>query len=380
MLTKTANRSENCIQEIFTGSNGVVSAVVVLFGFLAATLLLMVIGRNPAGMYQAIVQVVSGYDSRRGTWNVRYVGEWLVTSLPLILCALSMGFAVRSGLFNIGAEGQYIAGLTAAQFIALYFPRIPVLHWTAAVLGAMALGSAWGGIAGFLKARYRVSEVVSTIMMNYIALYAHRIVTLKIPGSNTFRTPDFPVTALISGSMLSSLTNGSRLGYGLWFTAAAVLIYWIIMEKTTLGYALQTAGFNRDAARYAGIRVNFNITAAMAISGSFAALAGASVSLGIFTHGRVLVSFDNYGFDAIAVAICGNCTAAGITVMGLLFGMLKSAQPLMQSRQIPRDIATIIMGLVVIFISLRAGIKIFVEWKMKKNLLGKETGAGREDC
>jgi len=343
--------------------------VIVLVSFLAATVLLLVIGKNPAGMYQSLLQVVSGFDSRRGTWNIRYAGEWLVISVPLILCALSMGFAVRSGLFNIGVEGQYIMGLTAAQFTAFFFPPVPVLHITAAVCTAMIAGAAWGGIAGILKARYKVSEVVSTIMMNYIALNIHRIITMRIPGSNSFRTPDFPVTVSLSSSMLSSLTNGSRLNNGFWLTAAAVFIYWLIMEKTVFGYSLRACGFNRDAARYAGIRVNFNAFAAMAVSGSFAGLAGACVSLGIFTHGRILSSFENYGFEAIAVAIGGNCTTVGITVMGLLFGLLKSAQPLMQSRQIPRDITTIIMGLVVVFISLRAGIKLFVEWKMKKNLL-----------
>ena len=373
-MTTKINKPENRFLEIFfrfrqarpPDSNGIVSAVVVLLGFLVATLLLAVIGRNPAGMYQAILQVVSGFDSRRGTWNTRYVGEWIVSSLPLILCGLSMGFAARSGLFNIGAEGQYIAGLTAAQIIAAFFPRIPVLHLVVAVCGAVIGGAVWGGIAGFLKARYKISEVVATIMMNYIALYTHRIVTMRIPGSNTFRTPDFPATVSLSSSMLASLTNGSRLNYGLWLTIGAVLIYWIIMEKTTLGYSLRTAGFNRDAAFYAGMRVTSNITTAMVIAGAFSGLAGAAVSLGAFTYGRILAVFDGYGFDGIAVALGGNCTAAGMTVMGLLFGMLKSAQPLMQSRQIPREIASIIMGLVVVFISLKNGIRLFVDWRMKE--------------
>ena len=371
-MTININRLEDRILRIFTGSNGFVSAVVVILGFLVATLLLFVIGRNPAGMYQAILQVVSGFDSRRGTWNVRYVGEWLVSSVPLILCALSFGVSARSGLFNIGAEGQYIAGLTAAQLIAIYFPPVPVLHVAVSVTGAMIVAAVWGGLVGFFKARYKVSEVVATIMMNYIALFIHRIVTMRIPGSNTFRTPDFPVTAVLSSSMLSSLTNGSRLNYGLWFSAAAVFLYWLIMEKTALGFSLRAAGFNRDAAHYAGIRVNANITVAMAIAGAFAGLAGAVVSLGVFTHGRVLASFDNYGFDGIAVALGGNCTALGIAVMGLLFGMLKSAQPLMQSRQIPREITSIIMGLVVVFLSLRAGIQMFVEWRMKKKIKNQE--------
>ena len=372
-MTTKINRLENRILEIFTGSNGIVSAVVVILGFLVATLLLLVIGRNPSGMYQAILQVVSGYDTRRETWNMRYVGEWLVSAIPLILCGLSFGLSARAGLFNIGAEGQYIAGLTAAQTIAVYFPPVHVFHWIVAVSGAIIAGAAWGGIVGYFKARFRVSEVVATIMMNYIALYIHRLITLKIPGSNTFRTPNFPVTVSLSSPLLASLTNGSRLNYGLWFALAAVLIYWIVMEKTTLGFSMQAAGFNRDAALYAGMRVNFNITAAMLIAGAFAGLAGASVALGVFTHGRVLTAFDGYGFDGIAVALGGNCTAAGIALVGLLFGMLKSAQPLMQSRQIPREITSIIMGLVVVFISLKAAIHLLVEWRMKKNARSQDS-------
>jgi simple sugar transport system permease protein len=351
---------------MFTASSWTVSVIVVILGFSTATLLLHAIGRNPSGMYQALLQVVSGFDSRRGTWNVRYAGEWLVVSIPLILCGLSMGFAVRSGLFNIGAEGQYIAGLTAAQITAIFFPPVPVLHFAAAVCAAMFAGAVWGGIAGFLKARFKVSEVVATIMLNYIALYTHRIITMRIPGSNTFRTVDFPVTASLSSSVLSFLTNGSRLNYGFLFTVAVIVIYWIIMEKTTLGFSLRAAGFNKEAAQYAGIRVNFNITAAMMIAGAFAGLAGSCVSLGVFSHGRVMSSFDNYGFDGIAVALGGNCTGAGIAVMGLLFGMLKSSQPLMQARQIPSEITSIIMSLVVVFLSLRPALQMFVEWRMKR--------------
>jgi len=172
------------ILEVFTGSDALVSVAVVALGFLVATFILFVIGRNPGGMYQSILQVVTGFDMRRGTWNMRHVGEWLVVSSPLILCGLSMAFAARTGLFNIGIEGQYIMGLTAAQIIALSFPAIPVLHVSVAVMGAILAGAAWGGIVGFFKARYRVSEVVATIMMNFIALFFHRIVTLRLPGAS----------------------------------------------------------------------------------------------------------------------------------------------------------------------------------------------------
>jgi simple sugar transport system permease protein len=366
------NKIEDKILEIFTGSNAVISSLVTLLGFLVATLLILLIGKNPLVMYQALLQVVSGFDFMRGSWNVRYVGEWIVISMPLILCGLSMGFSVRAGLFNIGAEGQYIAGLTAAQLIAVGFvratgERIPV-HFSIAVLGAIFFGALWGGIAGFLKARYKVSEVVATIMMNYIAFFIHRLVTLNIPGSNTFKTPNFPVTATLSNPVLAAITNRSGLNNGLWFTIFAVVIYWLIMEKSTFGFSLRAAGFNRDAALYAGMRVKTNITSAMAISGAFAGLAGAVVSLGVFSYGRVLTAFDNYGFDGIAVALAGNCSALGIAIMGLLFGMLKSAQPLMQLRQIPREIASIIIGLVVVFIALRPGIQMLAQWRRKKEI------------
>jgi simple sugar transport system permease protein len=356
------------VLEFFTRSNALLSAAVVLLGFLVATILILLVGRNPGNMYSAIFQVVSGWDLRRGTHNMRYVGEWFVSAIPLILCGLSMGFAARTGLFNIGAEGQYAAGLTAAQFVAIYGPHVPVLHWVLAVLAGIAAGAVWGGIAGFLKARFSVSEVVATIMMNYIALYLSRFFTLMIPGTNTFRTPDFPQTARLTSPVLSSLTNGSRLNYGLYLTLAAVVFYWFIMGRTRFGYSLRATGLNRDAARYGGINVNAAITASMAISGAFAGLAGASVSLGVFPAGRVLAVQDGYGFDGIAVALVGNSTAWGTALSGLLFGMLKSAQPLMQSRQIPKEIASIILGLVVVFISLRAGIRIIVDWQRKEKI------------
>ncbi|MHB9295790.1 ABC transporter permease [Pillotina sp. SPG140] len=354
------------ILETFTHSNALVSAAVVLLGFLVGTVLIIVVGRNPGGMYSAIVQVMTGIDSRRGTVNIRYVGEWFVSSMPLILCGLSMAFAGRTGLFNIGAEGQYAMGITAAQLVALFGPKIPGVHALLVIIAALAAGGVWGGIVGFLKARFNVSEVVATIMMNYCALYFSRVVTLAIPGANTFRTPDFPQTSMLSNPFLEGITNGSRLNNGLFWTIGAIIFFWIIMEKTTFGFALRATGLNKEAARYGGINVHVSLTSAMAIAGAFAGLAGAIVAMGSFSYGRVLSGQDGYGFDGIAVALVGNSTAWGTALAGLLFGMLKSAQPLMQSRQIPKEITAIILGLVVVFISLRAGVRLLIEWQMKE--------------
>jgi len=347
-------------------SDKAISVTVVLLGFLCGTLLLVAVGRNPAGMYTAMLQTLTGLDVTRGTWNIRYVGEWLTASLPLILCGLSMAFAARTGLFNIGAEGQYIVGLTAAQFVALFGPRIPVLHWILALMAAGAAGGLWGGIVGWLKAKFSVSEVVATIMLNYIAFFFSRWMTMLIPGSNTYRTPNLPATSRLTSPLLDSLSNGSRLNLGLFVALGACLIFWYVMEKTRLGFELRATGLNRDAARYAGIGVTKSITTSMLFAGAFAGLAGAVVSLGSFSYGRVLGGYDNYGFNGIAVALVGNSTAGGTLVSGLLFGMLASAQPLMQSRQIPKEVTWIISGLVVIFISLRAGFKLLLDWRAKR--------------
>lgn len=347
-------------------SDGAVSVLVVLLGFLCGTILVVLVGRNPLNMYKAILQSLTGYNIDRGVWNIRYVGEWLNLSVPYIFCGLAMAFAARTGLFNIGGEGQYIMGLTMAQVIALLGPQVPVLHWVLAMVGAMLLGAIWGGIVGFLKARYEVSEVVATIMLNYVALYLSRIIIMAIPGTNTYKTVNFPETASLRAGFLTNLTNGSTLNLGLFLAIASVILYWFLMEKTNLGFGLRATGFNKDAARYGGIPVVTSVVISMAVAGAFAGLGGGVVALGSFRYGRVLSGMDNYGFTGIAVALVGNNTAVGTMLAGLLFGLLAAAQPLMQAKQIPKEITFIIQGLIVVFIAIRTGIRLFLLWRQKK--------------
>ncbi|MBL8967538.1 MAG: ABC transporter permease, partial [Spirochaetaceae bacterium] len=192
-------------------SDGAISALVVVLGFICGTLIIVAVGKNPANMYAALLQTLTGLDVTRGVWNSRYIGEWLTASMPLILCGLSMGFAARTGLFNVGAEGQYIMGLTAAQFVALFGPQVPGLHWALALVAGLLAGALWGGLVGWMKAKYSVSEVVSTIMLNYVAYFLSRFLTQLIPAANTYRTPNYPETALLKNGFFESLTNGSRL-------------------------------------------------------------------------------------------------------------------------------------------------------------------------
>lgn len=366
MKNSAAKKERRSLVRLLIESDGAISVLVVLLGFLCGTILVLCVGRNPGNMYKAILQGCTGWNIDRGTWNIRYMGEWLNYSVPFILCGLAMAFAARAGLFNIGGEGQYIAGVTVAQLIALLGPQVPVLHWLLAVCGAIVIGALWGGVVGYLKARFEVSEVVATIMLNYIALYLSRIVIFAIPGTNTYRTVDFPETALLSAGFLQSLTNGSNLNLGFFMALLAVLFYWFFMEKTKYGFALRATGFNKDAARCSGIPVVASIVASMAIAGAFAGLGGGIVALGSFKYGRVLSGMDNYGFTGIAVALVGNNTAGGTLLAGLLFGLLAAAQPIMQLRQIPKEITFIIQGLIVVFIALRSGIRMFLVWQQKR--------------
>jgi simple sugar transport system permease protein len=365
-MKTTVTRKKGTFTSLLLRSDGAISVLVVLFGFLFATLLVMVVGRNPAGIYKALLQVLTGFNMNNGKWNIRYVGDWLNYSVPFILCGFSMAFAARAGLFNIGGEGQYIVGMTVAQLVALTFPQIQFVHVALAILLAVITGAVWGGIVGFLKARFEVSEVVATIMLNYIALYLSRIVTIAIPGTNTYKTVNFPETASLRLGFLSNLTRGSNLNAGFFLMMICVVIYWFVLEKTNIGFGLRATGFNKDAARASGIPVVYSIVIAMAASGAYAGLGGGIVALGSFRYGRVISGMDNYGFTGIAVALVGNNTALGTAFAGLLFGMLQAAQPLMQTNNIPKEITFIIQGLVVVFIALKTGLRIFLVWYRKR--------------
>ncbi|MBR5097543.1 MAG: ABC transporter permease [Treponema sp.] len=355
-------------------SDGAMSLFVIILGFLFATILIALVGRNPIGMYKSLFQSMTGLNLNNGKWNPRYIGEWLNYSVPFIFCGFAMAFASRVGLFNVGGEGQYIIGMTIAQLGALYFPQVSFFQVALALLLATVGGAIWGGVVGWFKARFEVSEVVSTIMLNYIALYISRIVTIAIPGANTFKTPNFPATASLKVSFLTKLFNNSNLNAGIFLCIAGILIYYVVMEKTKTGFAMRATGFNKDAARAAGIPVVASIVASMAISGAFAGIGGGVVALGSFRYGRVITGMDNYGFTGMAVALVGNCTAQGTALAGLLFGLLQASQSLMQSNNIPKEITFIIQGLVVVFIALKTGFRLLFAWRLKKSAASKKGG------
>jgi len=353
--------------ELLLRSDGAISLLAILTGFLAANLAILCVGRNPVNFYRSLLQVISGfYTDRAGSWHweIRNPGEWLNFSVIFILCGFSFGFTARAGLFNIGGEGQYIAGLTAAQTVALVFPGAPLVRVIAAVFAAVMAGALWGSVAGFLKAMFKVSEVVATIMLNYIALYLSVIVTRSIRGATTYKTPNYPDGVTLHLGWLDSFAHNS-MNAGIFLVVLAALFFWLIMEKTKTGYGLRATGFNIDAAFCSGIPVRKNITFAFTVSGAFAGLAGGIMALGSFNFGRILGGMDNYGFYGIAVGLAGNCKVPGTVLTGLLFGVLRAAQPSMQAKQIPHEIIFIIQGIIVVFISLREGLRMMIRGRAK---------------
>jgi len=341
----------------------VLPLIAVLLGFLLGSLIVILTGRSPISMYAAIIKGFSGIDIINGQpINTRYIGEFIIQAMPIILTGLSFAFASRTGLFSIGAEGQLMIGSISATAVALLVQAPKAIHLPLVLLAAIAGGALWGAIPGFLKARYNVHEVVVTIMMNYIALHFNNYVILNIFGSvDRVKTAPFPETALLKSPFLESITRNSRLNWGFIPVLIAVLIFSFIINKTTFGFSLRAVGYNKDAARYAGIKVNQNIIASMAIAGAFAGLAGGVITVGTFNFGRVIQAAEGYGFDGIAVALVGGSEATGILLAGLLFGGLKAAQPLMQSQGIPREIAGIIQASIVLFVAMKYGIKMVLD-------------------
>ncbi|MCX7023286.1 MAG: ABC transporter permease [Spirochaetes bacterium] len=340
----------------------VVSLVAVLLGFLTGSVIILLTGKNPIAMFSAMIQGASGVIIKTGKFNPRYIGEFVIQALPIILTGLSVGFAFRTGLFNIGAEGQFVVGSLAAAIVALGVKAPPGIHVVLVLLGAMVAGGFWGAIPGYLKAKFNVHEVVVTIMLNYVAFFVNNWAILDVfHSADRVKTAEFPVTALLKDPMLSQLTRGSRLNWGFVPVIIALIVYWFVIEKTTFGYSLRAVGFNKDAARYAGMKVNRNVVLSMTMAGAFAGLAGAIITVGTFNFGRALPMAEGYGFDGIAVALVGGNVAPGIFLSGLLFGMLKAAQPLMQSQGIPKEIAGIIQASIVMFVAMKHGITYILE-------------------
>lgn len=303
----------------------------------------------------AIVMVVSGYDPILGytaLWNGIFgdsysIGNTIRQITPYILAGLAVAFAFRTGLFNIGVEGQLLMGWLAAAWVGYAFELPRIIHLPLALLAAAVAGAFWAFIVGFLKAKLSVHEVISSIMLNYTALYITNAVIRRVSDGG-FKTPTVIESATLRMPWLREITDNSSLHLGILVALIMVAIMWFILEKTTRGYELKSVGFNQHAAEYAGMNVKKNIILAMTISGVFAGLAGAMEALGTFQNASIKAGFSGIGFDGIAVALLGANTPLGVIFGASLFGSLKyGALNMPNAAGIPEEIVSIIIAIII---------------------------------
>ncbi|RRC93151.1 ABC transporter permease [Erysipelotrichaceae bacterium OH741_COT-311] len=335
-----------------------ISLIAVVFGLLLGFLVVLITGRSPMDMLYAFIRSLTGYNLAKPDKpiNLMYVFNWLLEAMPIILTGLSVGFAYRTGLFNIGGEGQFMVGSTAASFVALTINMPLVPHIILCLVVGMLAGALWGFIPGFLKAYHNINEVVVCIMLNYIGLFFSNYLVrtfLEIDPNTNARTVAFPITAVLP--KVTDMT-ASQFNYGFVLVVLCLVMYWFILEKTTFGYSLRATGFNSEAARFAGMKVKRNTVYSMMIAGALSGAAGAIVVLGVFKYGRIFTLFDNYGFDGISVALVGAANAVGIALSGLLFALLKSGGNNLQLFNIPKEISQLIQAAIIFFVAIQYGV------------------------
>ena len=350
-------------------SGFLVPLLTTVIAFLAAGVVVLLTGHNPLSTYSAIFNGtglnwvfpwVTGSTRANAAFELQ---QTLLLTAPLILVGLAVAFAFRAGLFNIGGQGQYTVGTIVAVWIGSSFAGMPAaLHIILAIVAAGLAGAAWAGIAGVLKATTGANEVISTIMLNWIAIwigvYLFQLggplqakAQASVPVSNTVvQAAKLPV--FWGNPVLQGLT------VGIFIALALALVYWVLVNRTRLGYEVRAVGFNPDAARYAGMGVGRNYVKVMLICGMFAGVAASLDILGwkfqVFTND---IQTSQIGFYGIAVALLGRNTAGGTVAAALLFGALltgtssRNLNPQVFDPTLAQYLTYMIEGLIVLLVS-----------------------------
>jgi general nucleoside transport system permease protein len=310
---------------------------------------------DPGGALRASWDIV--YESYRALWDSslgtpQALSRTLVEATPLALGGLSVALAFRAGLINIGAAGQLVIGATCAGWVGFTWDLPKPIHLPLAVLAGFAGGAAWGGIAGILKARTGAHEVITTIMLNYISFgllnYALRSDAFQPEGRD-----DLISKAVAQSARLPEITVGEvTVTAGLLLALIAAALVWWLLERSTVGFRMQSVGANPFASRYAGMSVGSMYVLAMVLAGGLAGLAGTVNILGRPSFSLTGGYYAFLGFDAIAVALLGRARPAGVLGAAFLFGVLRAGSTGMQARtSTPVDIIVVIQALIILFVA-----------------------------
>lgn len=342
------------------GQGLAVPLLAMLTAFIAGAVVIALAAGQEETLVQRVIVATRGYAALIDGAFLKQnaLANTLVASTPLILTGLAVAVGFRAGLFNIGAEGQYLIGAVCGVFVGYAFKLPPVLHALVAMLAGMLGGAIWGAIPGILKARLGAHEVINTIMMNFIAIQLTDWLInnpMKDPGGpSVIRTPFIYPSANLPqfAELFPGLFNpGDRLHVGFILAILMAIGSWWLLWKTTVGFELRMAGSNPDAARYAGVRAESTIVLAMALSGALAGLAGTIEVQGV---NRALPAFfqAGYGFDAIAVALLAQNHPFGVIPGGIIFGALRTGSDVLQIRTgVSRHMVSIIQALILLFVA-----------------------------
>lgn len=336
--------------------------IAILLGLIFGSIILLISGTNPLEAYKVIFQGIVGKPS--------YIAWTIINAVPIILTGISVAFAFNTGLFNIGAEGQYIVGSIGAVIAGYCLHLPPIIHPIVALACGALCGGIWGAFVGFLKSRFKVNEVISSIMMNWIAFYFSNFLlslsfirkpqsdnsfsiqpTASIEILKNWRTSPAGIEFLKEHPFIKGFFR-ANINWGFLIAIIAAIIIWYILKKTTLGYQLKAVGFNKDAAEYGGINVSRNQVISMTIAGLLSGLAGAITVLGVAGNIGMMASQQGYGFDGMAVSLIAGNNPLGCILSGLLFAGLTYGGGKLTVLGTYSEIIKIVIGIIIFFISM----------------------------
>ncbi len=290
--------------------------------------------------------------------NTKNLSYCIVYGTPYIVVGLSVAFSFRTGVFNIGAEGQFVIGSMAACVTGILLGSLPkILLIPLCFLAAAAAGAVWGVIVGFLKNKWGINEVLSMIMFNWIAFYLSNFIA-DFPAihnegtAEATRTVSDNARTLLPAGLIEKLNLCPTANWGILVAIILTVVVYFIIEKTTLGYELKAVGFNKSAADYGGISVNRSILTALAISGALAGLGGALQLLGMGGRVSIFTAQEGFGFAGIVVALIGVSQPFGVLLAGLFYGALTYGGGKLNLVKAPTQVVDIIVGTVVFFIAI----------------------------
>ena len=343
-------------REKLAHSNAFLSMAALVLSLIVAGIVMLIAGYSPLEGYGAMFSGAFG--------SLDNIAQTLGTATPLIFAGLAMAFASRGGMFNIGIEGQIIAGAFPAALVAAYCSGLPwFIHIPLCFIAGMIGGGLWAMLAAFLKNKLRVSEVILTIMLNYVAQYIVEYLTnyqFKAEGM-LVRTND-----VLPSAVLPALVPYSRLTPGLFVALAFAVFVWWFLSRTTAGYNMRAIAENPYAAQAGGVNIERANLITMLISGALAGMGGVVEVLGV--HGYFITNMTSgYGFDGVAIAVMGSNTPLGTVLSALIFGALRAGSTSMnRMTSIPGEYIMVLQALVILFVSTPGIIRMFLKQKKLK--------------